>query len=80
MTASNRNVIHGHKMRRLRRERGLTQAQMADALGISSSYMNLIENNHRAVTVPVLLKLVQGFDIDLHSFTEWPAPIRWSTA
>jgi hypothetical protein len=70
MAATPRNVFHGHKMRRLRRERGLTQAQMADALGISSSYLNLLENNNRAITVPILLKLVQGFDIDLHSFTE----------
>ena len=45
LAATSRNVFHGHKMRRLRRERGLTQAQMADALGISSSYLNLLENN-----------------------------------
>ena len=60
----------GYKVRRVRREQGLTQAQMADALGISASYLNLIENNHRAVTVPVLLKLAQVYNVDLRGFAE----------
>ncbi|MCZ6467793.1 MAG: helix-turn-helix domain-containing protein, partial [Alphaproteobacteria bacterium] len=65
-----RDTMLGHKMRRLRREQGRTQAQMASAIGISTSYLNLIENNRRAVTVPVLLKLAQAFDINLRSFTD----------
>ncbi len=66
----NRNAKLGYKVRRVRRERGLTQARMADALGISTSYLNLIENNQRAVTVPVLLKLARVYDVDLQSFAE----------
>ncbi len=38
----NRNAKLGYKVRRVRREHGLTQARMADALGISTSYLNLI--------------------------------------
>lgn len=60
----------GAKVRRLRRDQGLTQAQMADALGISPSYLNLIEHNQRPVTVPVLLRLGQNFGVDLQSFAE----------
>ncbi len=60
----------GHKVRRLRRERGLTQAQMAEMLGISPSYLNLIENNQRPLTVPLLLKLGNAFDVDLQAFAE----------
>jgi XRE family transcriptional regulator, fatty acid utilization regulator len=47
----------GGKLRRLRRERKLSQAMMAEQLGISASYLNLLEHNQRPVTVPVLLKL-----------------------
>ena len=65
-----RNARLGYKVRRIRRERGLTQAQMADTLGISASYLNLMENNQRAVTVPVLLKLARLMDVDLQSFAE----------
>ncbi len=60
----------GHKVRRLRRDNGLGQAQMATMLGISPSYLNLIEHNHRPVTVPLLLKLGQAFDLELQAFAE----------
>lgn len=60
----------GHKVRRLRRELKLTQAQMAEELGISPSYLNLIEGNQRPLTVPLLLKIGQLYDIDLSSFAE----------
>ncbi len=60
----------GPKVRRLRRDHGLTQAQMAEQLGISPSYLNLIEHNQRPVTVPLLLKLGQNFGVDLQSFAE----------
>ena len=58
----------GGKVRRLRQERQLTQAQMAERLGISASYLNLIENNPRPLTVPVLLKLAQHFSIAIDEF------------
>jgi XRE family transcriptional regulator, fatty acid utilization regulator len=60
----------GHKVRRLRRDLSLTQAQMAEDLGISASYLNLIEHNQRPVTVPILLKLAQIFEIDIQAFAE----------
>jgi predicted transcriptional regulator/DNA-binding XRE family transcriptional regulator len=65
-----RKAMLGHKVRRLRRERGLTQAQMAESLGISASYLNLIENNQRPLTVPLLLKLGNAYDVDLQAFAE----------
>ena len=51
-----KKAMLGHKLRRLRRDRGETQAQMAERLGISASYLNLIENNQRPITVDLLLK------------------------
>lgn len=58
----------GGKLRRLRQERHLTQAQMARELGISASYLTLLESNQRPVTVRVLLKLVERFQVDLQAF------------
>ncbi len=58
----------GHKVRRLRRKLGLTQVQMASELGISASYLNLIEHNQRTLTVQVLLQLGQLYEIDVQSF------------
>lgn len=68
--ATDRKVMLGHKIRRLRRELNLTQAQMAERLGLSPSYFNLIENNQRPATVPLLLKLGQAFEIDISAFAD----------
>ncbi len=54
----------GAKVRRLRRQRQLSQASLASAIGISASYLNLIEHNRRKVTVPLLLKLAGYFGIE----------------
>lgn len=57
----------GGKVRRLRQEKRLSQTQMAGELGISPSYLNLIESNQRPVTAAVLLRLAEKFQIDLAS-------------
>ena len=54
----------GPRLRRLRREKNQTQAQMAKALGISVSYVNMLEKNERSVSVPVLLQLFQTYGVD----------------
>ncbi|MGN6585327.1 MAG: helix-turn-helix domain-containing protein, partial [Rhizobiaceae bacterium] len=38
-----RKIFAGPRVRRARMERGLTQTAMANGLGISPSYLNLIE-------------------------------------
>ncbi|CAI8391016.1 MAG: XRE family transcriptional regulator [Rhizobiales bacterium TMED143] len=59
-----RKLFAGPRIRRLRRELGLTQAAMASALGISTSYLNLLERDQRPVSAQILLRLVDVFDID----------------
>ena len=44
----------GAKLRALRRRENLTQVQLAERLEISPSYLNLIENNRRPLTAPIL--------------------------
>lgn len=64
-----RQTILGAKLRAFRRRQGLTQSDLAQRLGISASYLNLIENNRRPLTAPLLLKLAQVFQLDLAAFT-----------
>lgn len=59
----------GVRLRRFREERQLTQAALAGALGISPSYINQMESNQRPITVPVLLKLAEVFDVDVRQFS-----------
>ncbi|MBL7466354.1 helix-turn-helix transcriptional regulator, partial [Escherichia coli] len=56
--------------RRLREERGLKQVELAQALGISPSYLNQLEQNQRPLTVAILLKLNAVFGIDVQLFSE----------
>ena len=59
----------GHAVRRIRRANGLTQVNMAEALGVSASYLNLIERNQRPLTAALLLKLAERYDFDPRTLT-----------
>lgn len=54
----------GARIRTLRRDRDLTQVEMATRLGISTSYLNQLENDHRPLTVTVLMALTRVFDVE----------------
>ena len=56
-------LFAGTRIRRLRRELNITQLQMAGDLGISPSYLNLIERNQRPLSAQILLRLADTFDI-----------------
>ncbi|MCC7108494.1 MAG: DUF2083 domain-containing protein [Deltaproteobacteria bacterium] len=58
----------GGRLRQLRRREGLTQQQMAERLGISPAYLNLIENDRRPLPAHVLIALAQTFSVDLAAF------------
>ena len=58
----------GAKVRALRRREALTQVQLAAQLGISASYLNLIEANRRPMPANVLIKLAQLFGVDVGAF------------
>jgi predicted transcriptional regulator/DNA-binding XRE family transcriptional regulator len=60
----------GVRLRRLREERQLTQTAVAQALGISNSYLSQLEQNQRPLTVPLLLKLNAAFGVDVQLFSE----------
>jgi len=64
-----KNIMLGTRLRRLRNDRGLTQVKLADQLGISASYLNLIEHNRRTLTVPLLLRLSQILEVDPQVFS-----------
>jgi XRE family transcriptional regulator, fatty acid utilization regulator len=58
----------GARLRRLREEHGLTQVALARVLGLSTSYVNQLENDQRPITVSVLLILTERFDLPTQYF------------
>ncbi|HEY0959507.1 MAG TPA: short-chain fatty acyl-CoA regulator family protein [Novosphingobium sp.] len=60
-----RPLYLGPRLKRLRRELGLTQQAMAEDLGISPSYVALLERNQRPMTADLLLRLARGYKLDV---------------
>lgn len=65
-----KKVFTGVRLRRLREERGLTQAALARVLEISPSYLNQIEQNQRPLTVAVLLRISSVLGVDVQRFSD----------
>jgi predicted transcriptional regulator/transcriptional regulator with XRE-family HTH domain len=70
--STDRKLFLGARMKRLRRELGITQTRMAEDLGVSPSYLNLLERNQRPVTAQVLLRLAEAYDLDLKTLSGDP--------
>jgi predicted transcriptional regulator/transcriptional regulator with XRE-family HTH domain len=62
-------TFSGARLRRLRQERDLTQAALAQALELSTSYVNQLENDQRPITVSVLIALTERFDLPPQYFS-----------
>lgn len=67
-THQDRKLYLGPRLRVLRRELGLNQAQMAQELGVSPSYLNHLERNQRPLTAQMLLRLANTYEIDVRDF------------
>lgn len=66
-----RNALYmGPRLKRMRRELGLTQANMAADLEISPSYVALMERNQRPVTADLLLNLARTYQIDIGALAD----------
>src|SRR5437763_7854971 len=60
----------GKRIRALRLREGLTQTALAERLGVSVSYLNLVEHDKRPISANLLIRLAQFTDLDLKSFGE----------
>ncbi|MBX9456676.1 MAG: DUF2083 domain-containing protein [Rhizobium sp.] len=58
-------IFAGPRVRRMRKRLGVTQTAMAEGLGISPSYLNLIERNQRPLTVQLILRMASVYKIDV---------------
>ena len=65
---SNAKLFLGQRLRRLRRDRSMSQTDMAASLAISPSYLNHLERNQRPVTAALLFKLAETYEIDVRTF------------
>jgi predicted transcriptional regulator/transcriptional regulator with XRE-family HTH domain len=72
-TGSNRQTKPlklGRRVRRLREQHGLTQVAMARRLGLSASYLNLIEHDQRPLTSKLARRLSETLQVGIVAFSE----------
>ena len=65
MSTENITVRFGLRLRRLRKEKGWTQVEMADALGVDRSYISDMERGKKNVCLPTMEVIALGFEISL---------------
>ncbi len=63
-----KKLYSGHTIRQIRSDFGLSQVEFARKIGLSTAYVNQIENNNRPVTASVLLSVNRIFGTDLAAF------------
>ena len=54
----------GEALRRLRRERGLSQERLAEAANLTDDYVGFIERGENVPTLTVILKLAKALSVD----------------
>lgn len=77
MTAK-RRIFAGERLKALRDERGLKQAEMASRLGISVSYLSQLEHDDRPLTPTLLEALARDFPVDWDDFADDTATRRFA--
>ena len=64
----NRKTYAGDRLRDIRTRLGLTQTAFAKGLGVSLSYLNQMERNHRPLSRATLIPLAEVYGVDIGVF------------
>lgn len=62
----------GARLRRLRKERDLSLAEVADGTGISASFLSMVEKGQSDITVSRLMRLVHWFGVSVADLVQEP--------
>lgn len=60
----------GARLREIRRDRGLSIAEVAEATGISRSFLSLVETGRSEITIGRLIRLVNEYHVHVGEFLE----------
>ena len=63
-------IIIGENIRRLRKSKNYTQEYLEEKLDISSNHVYRIENAEAHISMPLLLKIKQLFEVDANELLE----------
>ena len=69
-------ITIGKRIKAHRTQRKMTQAELAERLGLSNVFISYIETGKKGVSLEVLLKIVDEFDLSLDSLVLTESPFR----
>jgi len=62
------DVLLAKRIKRLRRERGLTQEELSDLLAMNASYITQVEAKQQGLSLPMVYRLAKIFHLSLQEF------------
>ena len=61
-------LAFGLRVKELRKEKGLTQSELAEKIGLSNNFIGMIERGERNTSVDKIFKLAKAFKMTLAEF------------
>ncbi|WP_379156105.1 helix-turn-helix domain-containing protein [Paenibacillus sp. sgz5001063] len=65
----------GDRIRRLRKDKGLSQEQLAELSGLHTNYVGQVERGEKNLTIETLQKVVGGLGVSLEEFFRYLDPM-----
>ncbi|MEK5257584.1 helix-turn-helix transcriptional regulator [Paenibacillus sp. FSL F4-0125] len=65
----------GDRIRRLRKDKGLSQEQLAELSGLHTNYVGQVERGEKNLTIETLQKVVGGLGVSLEEFFRFLDPM-----
>lgn len=62
------DVLLAKRIKRLRRDRGLTQEELSDLLAMNTSYITQVEAKQQGLSLPMVYRLAKIFHLSLQEF------------
>ena len=66
---NNIQINLGLRLKKQRIDKGFSQAKLSKSIGISPSYLNLIESGKRKIPLSLLIKVADVLDLSIKDFS-----------
>lgn len=71
-----RYIVLGNNIRRLRKQYYYSQEKLAELLNISTNHLYRIENAKSCISLSLLLKIGEIFDVEINELLKEPASVK----
>jgi transcriptional regulator with XRE-family HTH domain len=62
------DILLAKRIKQLRKERGFTQEELSQLLGMNTSYITQVEAKQQGLSLPMVYRLAKIFHLSLHEF------------